>query len=315
MIFVSNNLIVFAYVAFAVVTLLLIFLFIVMPSLISLRIRKRYHPMDVAQNQVYEPREEALNLMASIHTHGVRRDEFVFQEEIGTIKGKKSNGKLYCIADTAIEPNSKWSIIGAEKGLVLGKGTLIEKWVDAEEILHVGESCSLGKRASSGKEIIIHSGTSFMELYAPILKIVGENSKDVEVKKPPTISMNAISISPHLVTFPPYTIFKNDIIVQGNLHLYNGCYVESSIKISGNLSLESDCVVKGNVFADGNIHIGKKCKILGNVFSQGEIIIENETHIGSPGGVKSVIGVTGLVLNPGVMLYGFAKTHKHGIVR
>jgi predicted acyltransferase (DUF342 family) len=86
------------------------------------------------------------------------------------------------------------------------------------------------------------------------------------------------------------------------------------VKTYRKLVLEEGVRIKGNVFAENGISTGPLTRIFGNVFSQDAIYLGKESRIGRTGAIKSVVARKEIVLDRGVVIYGYVVAGKRGRV-
>jgi cytoskeletal protein CcmA (bactofilin family) len=113
---------------------------------------------------------------------------------------------------------------------------------------------------------------------------------------------------------PPHTKIDKTLIFKQNLRIKSFCVLDKDVKTYKKLVLEEGVRVKGNVFAENGIKAGPSARIFGNIFSQQAILLEKGSKVGRAGGTKSVVARGEIVLDRGVVIYGYVVAGKRGRV-
>ena len=67
----------------------------------------------------------------------------------------------------------------SKKRILFGNGVRLLRWADAEEAVVIYDGCELGRRVSSGNQLVIGFDNTFQSLYAPVIRIgQRENTTD-----------------------------------------------------------------------------------------------------------------------------------------
>ena len=186
----------------------------------------------------------------------------------------------------------------SKKRLLLGDKIQLLRWADAEKAVVVYDGCDLGRRVSSGEQLILGFDNTFQSLYAPVIRL-GQRpempdcfmeGRDPRIFRMPAI--NSVEFNRHYIhedmvsddgTVPYTIISKGDIKVIRNIILQGDIHSDESVRIM------EDSTVIGNVFAENNIILERNVTVLGNIFTQGNIIFEEGASAGQPDKISSVI--------------------------
>jgi len=203
--------------------------------------------------------------------------------------------------------------------LVLGNGTHVIRWADAEGTLIVHNDCDLGISTTSATLLLVGENCSFKRLYAPEMWL-GLNKDKFDIGNDITIPKEAV-ISSEIIRNIEYVdddivnekgiltktiITKHDITVLGNI------VVQGHIRSHKDVKIDVNAIVHGNIFAEGNIFIGRNAIILGVVFTQENIYIDDGAVIGQPSKIKSVVARGNIEFGHNCRVYGYISAEGIG---
>ncbi len=205
----------------------------------------------------------------------------------------------------------------------LGPGVVVERWLDAEKRLLIGDGCDLGVICSSGGLIELGKDVSFHRLYGAQIRTAGANGPRPSFKRPAASAHGngdrlLRTIADELDYYgSDHTVLadgrvEQSIVVRGHLHAMENAILLGSVRVHGNARFGRNVTVVGNVFCDGSALFAENCTVLGNVFSQKEIRAGAGCTFGSAGGVKSVIAKKNVLLGPAVVIYGYVACEGRG---
>ena len=186
----------------------------------------------------------------------------------------------------------------SRKRILFGNGVRLLRWADAEEAVVIYDGCELGRRVSSGNQLVIGFDNTFQSLYAPVIRI-GQRpedpddfmeTRDYRIFRLPVITdvkFNRHYINEDMISESgavPYTIIsRGDVKVLENLILQGDIHSDGAVRIM------EGAVVLGNIFAEKDVLLERNTSVLGNVFTQGNVILEEGAGIGQPDKISSVI--------------------------
>ena len=186
----------------------------------------------------------------------------------------------------------------SRKRILFGNGVRLLRWADAEEAVVIYDGCELGRRVSSGNQLVIGFDNTFQSLYAPVIRI-GQRpedpddfmeTRDYRIFRLPVITdveFNRHYIHDDMISESgtvPYTIIsRGDVKVLENLILQGDIHSDGAVRIM------EGAVVLGNIFAEKDVLLERNTSVLGNVFTQGNVILEEGAGIGQPDKISSVI--------------------------
>lgn len=203
--------------------------------------------------------------------------------------------------------------------LVIGSGTRIIRWADAEGTLVVCNNCDLGISTSSSKKLFIGMNCYFKRLYAPEIWI-GRDDGGPGINNNVNIPKEVI-ISPWIMRNIEYVnddvaseegILPYTIITVHELTVLENLVVQGHISSHKDVKISSNAVVHGNIFAEGNIYIGRNAKVLGVVFTQENIYVDDDAIIGQPNKMKSVVARGNIEFGSNCRVYGYIGTEREG---
>lgn len=210
--------------------------------------------------------------------------------------------------------------ICSKKNLVLGSGTQVLRWVDAEGTLTAFDGCDLGISASSTTKILIGINCRFRRLYAPTIlfgQVHGEES---------LINDHSQNIDLELIALNRFRNIKyvNDdladaagaltgsIITIHDITVLNNLTVKGHIRSHKSIRLCDHAAVYGNLFAEEDIYLGQNARVYGSVFTQGSLYAERGVSIGQHGKTKSVIARGRIVFDKNCCVYGYVSSETGG---
>jgi len=231
------------------------------------------------------------------------------------------NKEIYAFKNVFLSGVESVRAIACKKDLYLGKGTTVERWVDAEGVLAAGDGCDLGVSASSLSKLIIGDNCRFTRLYAPMI-FFGEVSDEPHESDNQWRVVNVVTAATKVVRNLKYVdddvtddhgVLDASIITKYRLAVLNGLSVKGHIRSHKSIRLGDDSTVFGNVFAEGEIYIGRNVRIYGSVFSQENIHVETGSVIGQFGVYKSIIARKEIIFEKNCCVFGYVSTEAYGI--
>ncbi len=242
-------------------------------------------------------------------------------EDFSPPAGLLFNKEIYAFKNVFLSGVESVRAIACKGDLYLGKGTVVERWVDAEGLLAAGDGCELGVSASSLSKLVIGVNCRFTRLFAPMI-FFGE-----EVGEPNEASnlwrvVNVVTASGKVVRNIKYVddnvtdengVLDATVITKHSIAVLNGLSVKGHIRSHKSIRLGDDSTVFGNVFAEGEIYIGRNVRVYGSVFSQENIHVEAGSVIGQYGVSKSVIARKEIIFEKDCCVFGYVSTEAFGI--
>ena len=225
--------------------------------------------------------------------------------------------EIYVDGKASIGERNTLRALAAEGKVSLASKTRVIRWVDAEGEFIAARSCNLGWSISSGNRLKIHPYCRFRRLYGmPVLTSDEGLEKEISDKDQECeeIGDAAFISDKDWTIIPPYTKINKALIFKQNLRIKRNCVLEKDVKTYKKLVLEEGVRIKGNVFADNSITTGSSTRIFGNIFSQEAIHLGKGSKIGRAGATKSVVARGEVVLDRGVVIYGYVVAGKRGRV-
>lgn len=210
--------------------------------------------------------------------------------------------------------------ICSKKNLVLGNGTRVLRWADAEGTLTILNDCDLGISASSNTKIVIGNNCSFRRLYAPVIMFGGETDEqsyhkaciqDEDFEPEALNEFRNIKYVNDDIT-DDSGVLASSVITVHDITVLDKLTVKGHIRSHKSIKICDNAVVCGNLFAEGNIYLGNNVRIYGVVFTQEDIFIGSGVTIGHPGKIKSIIARGKIVFEKNCCVYGYVSSEAGG---
>lgn len=242
-------------------------------------------------------------------------------EDFSPPAGLLFNKEIYAFQNVFLSGVESVRAIACKKDLYLGKGTIVERWVDAYGTLAAGDECDLGVSASSLSKLIIGSNCRFTRLFAPMI-FFGDVSDEPHETDNRWRVVNVVTAATKVVRNIRYVdddvtddngVLDASVITKYRLAVLNGLSVKGHIRSHKSIRLGDDSTVFGNVFAEGEIYIGRNVRVYGSVFSQENIHVEAGSVIGQYGVFKSVIARREIIFEKNCCVFGYVSTEASGI--
>lgn len=236
-------------------------------------------------------------------------------------EGISFDKEIYCKKNARLEKIPILRAIACRMDLVLGSGTQVMRWADAEGTLTARKNCDLGLSTTSATKLFIGKNCSFKRLYAPEIWLGLEEPefhgyKDFNMP-------NEVVINPEIIRNIEYVddeivdedgILPKTIITKYNLRILGNYVVQGHIRSHKDIKIDSNAVVHGNVFAEGNIFIGSNAIVLGVVFTQENIYVDDGAIVGQPNKIKSVVARGNIEFGSNCRVYGYIGAEGTGMI-
>jgi len=212
------------------------------------------------------------------------------------------------------DSNNQYRALLAERGLHLGPGSSVMRWVHACGELQVETSCRLFGRASSDTAIRLSPDCTFVRLNAP--RIEFDNPAEASQSLPQPTAWFA-SPKRHLYDgdfeINSGETFHGDLVVRGNLRIGSGAQVFGSVKSGKELVAESGAVIDGSLISSKKLLIGPRCLVRGPIISERSLIIEAGAQCGDPD-APTTVSATRISVSPAVIVFGTVWAREQGEV-
>jgi cytoskeletal protein CcmA (bactofilin family) len=227
------------------------------------------------------------------------------------------NKEIYVEGKASVGESNTVRALAAEGKVSLASRTKVIRWVDAEGEFIADFSCDLGWSISSARNLILSPDCRFRRLYGTPVRTrhegQGKEISDTDQQRE-EIGDSVFISDRDWTIIPPFTTIDKTLIFKQNLRIKKNCVMGKDVKTYRKLVLEEGVRIKGNVFAENGISTGPLTRIFGNVFSQDAIYLGKESRIGRTGAIKSVVARKEIVLDRGVVIYGYVVAGKRGRV-
>ncbi len=184
--------------------------------------------------------------------------------------------------------------------VVLGDGCAVERWIDAERSLLVGNGCNLGMSASSGGTVTLAASVTFERVFGEVVMV--QTSGTVQA---PRAAEDSIMLHPHEGTI------GRDIIVRGNAVVPEGTILQGSVKAHGSLFIGRNARIMGNAIARDELVLLEGSSVDGHAFGERGLYVGEGARIGVPGQSKTAYTAGTCVLCDDAAIHGWIVS-EHG---
>jgi predicted acyltransferase (DUF342 family) len=214
---------------------------------------------------------------------------------------------VYGKANVQIGAGSRLRTLAAKGPALLSEGVRVERWVDVEDDLDVGDGAHLGRSASTCAVLKTGVNVTFNRLFGNPVCIGTPAASAQRPYRPArwsvTASRTLVKGSRRVRATAPH---DGDIVATGDVLVEEGAVVNGSIKCDRSVKIMPHACVLGNVIARGNIEIGAGASILGHVFVAGNVRCDTNASIGSKEESKTLYASGDMRLAMGCTIYGWA---------
>jgi len=237
-------------------------------------------------------------------------------------------GDVYASQALSTGPGCVVRAVLADGPVVLGDGSSLLRWADAEK-LECGRDCRLLGRVSARESIALGHGTIFGRLAAPRIEFGPADAGEFAVPSGKATPSNigellgerleeAFSQQGRWVCrgdleVPDGTLVTGHLIVHGRLYLGEDCEVVGSVKCHKGAEIGARARIHGSIFAGGPVALGEGSEIEGMVSSERAVTCERHARIGSLEHPASLIAPV-LSVAAGAVVYGSAWASREGQV-
>lgn len=227
--------------------------------------------------------------------------------------------EIYTKRNARLENIPMVRAIACRGDLVLGNGTRVIRWADAEGTLIAHNDCDLGLSTTSATKLLVGENCSFRRLYAPDIWL-GQNNEEFDIDK--NVAMpEEVVISSEIIRNIKYVdddivnekgILLNTIITKHDITVFENFVVQGHIRSHKGVKIDSNVLVHGNIFAEGDIFIGRNAIVLGVVFTQENIYVDDGAIVGQPNKIKSVVARGNIEFGHNCRVYGYISAERTG---
>jgi len=210
--------------------------------------------------------------------------------------------------------NNQYRALLVERGLYLGAGSSVMRWVHACGELQVESGCKLFGRASSDARIRLSSHCTFLRLNAPRIEFghAVETSRSLP-DAPPLFATPKRLLYDGDFEIKSGEIFHGDLVVRGRLRIGSGAQVFGSVKSGKDLIVESGVVIDGGLISAKKLLIGPQCLVGGPIISERELLMNAGTQCGTPV-APTTVSATRISIAPTVVVFGTVWAREQGEV-
>jgi len=261
---------------------------------------------------------------AIVPENGKQTEILVARGEL--IVGEKAtcSGELFARDSARIGRGAVLRTLSCESDVRLEEAVRIERWLDADGDVIVGDACNLGVGAAAGGSLMIGDRVKFSRLFGAPVTTTGFTGDEGSVPPPERPVLTDVD---EIRTIEDLAEFHRDdlvieageehlrpLVVRGDLTVRSGSVLGNTARVYGDLLLEDDTLVYGDLFVEGDVHVGERTVVRGNIFSQARIDLARGARVGRPGLRKSLIGKLEISLAADVAVHGYIQTDGRGRV-
>ncbi len=184
---------------------------------------------------------------------------------------------------------------------LLGDGCAVERWIDAERSLDVGNGCNLGMSASSGGSVTLAASVTFERVFGEVVLV-----QTAGTVQPPRAAKDAVVLHADAGTI------GRDIIVRGSAVVPEGAIIAASVKAHGSLFIGRNARITGNAIARGELVLLEGSAVDGHAFGERGLFVGERARIGVPGQRKTAYTAGTCILCDGAAVHGWIVSEQGG---
>jgi len=206
------------------------------------------------------------------------------------------NKEAYVMGNANMFDGSAITAMAVDGNLKMGKDVHVVRWLDSRGDVTVGDNCDLGVSVAGKGRVSLGKDCKFLRIYGK-----------------PVATREFVSQMNFIRPVKKQERYRH---ILGNYKITRGVILDQDLKIEGDFMIltRERVEIHGSVFVEGSVRIEGNVLITGNIFSQQTIHLRG-IEVGSPDGIKSVIGKKEIVLFPDVVVHGYVMTEGEGITR
>ena len=217
------------------------------------------------------------------------------------------------------------AVAGAD--LTVGHDARVGRWADATRTLRVLTGARLDGRCTAGTQIFLADDVSFSRLSAPTIKVAaeveegeGQARQDITHQDWQPSRGEAIDDEGHTwrlsgnLTLPPRARVTVSLVVDGDLHIGQGAWLQAPLKVKGRLTTDADVRFDGAVVSQGAMALGARCDVVGPVVGESQVLLGRAVHVGSLEALTTVTAQE-VTLSEAVCIHGSVWAREAGRVR
>ncbi len=266
--------------------------------------------LDIGKEQVFTEPSISKLIIVKNHSFCPEGKDLEFAKEI------------YCVKD-AIFTGGNYTLraVYSKRRILLGYGTAIARWADAEGAVVVYDNCDLGRRVSSGEQLVIGFGVKFSSLYAPRI-FLGRHPQEpdlyMEGRSPEIFRLSVIKDYIYNNNYINDDFLSeegtvpNTVITNTDLKIVDDIVIQGDIHSDGSVYVMERAVVVGNLFAEKDVLLAKGSTVLGSIFTQGNVFLEEGACVGQPHKIVSIVARGKIQFSKNNYVFGFILAERGG---
>ncbi len=224
--------------------------------------------------------------------------------------------EIYCAQDACLDGVYQLRAIYGKKSIILGEGTKLARWADAEGCITCYDHCDLGISVSSASALIIGRDCTFRRLYAPAISL-GFSFEHGGAQPDQASALVKTVLRDRVIRNIRYVdgdrtdeqgVLAATVISKHAVSVLEGLTVQGHIRSHKSITIHDGATVCGNLFAEGDIYLGENVRVLGNVFTQQRVVTQNGVQIGQYGEIKSVVARDRIIFGADCKVYGYISS-------
>lgn len=237
-------------------------------------------------------------------------------------RGLASVGGLYATEFVCGGESGVFRALLGERDVVLGRNSMVLRWIHSDANLSVESGSVLHGRASAERRLTLAPDTTFERIYGrPILfgdPVNGGHEMErmpVRAFVPEHVILGSASrlVVDGDLEIPERSLVRGNVIARGALRIGAGSRIEGSVKSHGTLTVESSASIAGSAVSAGDIVLEEGVIVGGPVIAEGDVTMRPGVLVGEYGSPATVTAEN-VFVSPGAAVFGTVWTRGRGAV-
>jgi predicted acyltransferase (DUF342 family) len=200
----------------------------------------------------------------------------------------------------------------SDADVILGNDCSVARWIHADGRVEIAAGSKVFGRCSANNRIVLHSGTQFQRLSAPLIR-----TGRCEIAAPPLLTgrqhyelpQSAMELDERTsmvhgtIAAPARSAITRNLIASDSIEIGARSLVDGSLKGRRLVRLAAGCIVRGAIVSGNDIEIGPDCIIAGPLIAEGRITIGSGCVVGTRA-LETSISAPHISLAPGSRFSG-----------
>lgn len=191
------------------------------------------------------------------------------------------------------------AVAGAE--LTIGHDARVVHWARAGQTLRVLTGAHLDGTCSAGQQLLLADEVGFSRLQAPLIKVASEAERAAEPANEPQAmpawqpdrgeALDDAGLTwrcPGNTTVPPRVRVAVALIVEGDLHISQGAWMQSAVKVKGCTTVDAGVRMDAAMVSVGILSVGAACQLAGPVLCESGLSLGRAVVVGRENALSTV---------------------------